>query len=227
MDLTRLLARLLRLKPRSGAAYKLRVQGEHALFRILQRDGLAEVERRVRRANAAGRRLAALSVTAPGTRLWREDLDDRGIQIYVHSSRSYKALSLTYVEVRVPNLTAPERERHAVQERFYERYMAIGRRAYADRPGRISAMERRLLLVGELEADVNNGGFSQYLSNKGPRRARAALAALEAIGAKKTAAMLKTAMTAGGNEAVLSALDERFYKAPEDLAVLAARHARL
>ncbi len=34
------------------------------------------------------------------------------------------------------------------------------------------------LLVGELEADVNNGGFSQYLDNEGRRRARAALAAL-------------------------------------------------
>jgi hypothetical protein len=227
MDLTRLLARLLRLKPGSRAAYKLRVQGEHALFKILQRDGLGEIERMVRRANAGGRRLAALSTTAPGTRLWREDLGDRGIQIYVHSSRSYKAMSLTYAKVRVPKLTAAERERHAVQERYYERYMAIGRTAYADPPGRISAMERRLLLVGELEADVNNGGFSQYLFNKGARRARAALAALEAIGARRTAGMLEAAMKPGVTEARLSALDERFYKAPEDLAVLAARHARL
>ena len=210
MDLNRLLGSLVRLKPRSGAE-KLR----------------ARVERMVRRANADGRRLAAERTTAPGTRLWREDLDSRGIQIYVHSSRSYKAMSLTYVPVTVPKLTAAQRPRHAVQERFYERYLAIGRRAYADPPGRISAVERRLLLVGELEADVNNGGFSQYLFNKGARRARAALAALKAIGARRTAAMLAAAMKPGVTEARLAALDERFYEVPEDLAVLAARHARL
>lgn len=226
MDLARRLARLLRLEPRSPAAFKLRVRAEHALFKILQRDGLAAIERMVGRANGAGRRLAALSAP-PRTRLWREDLDDRSIQIYAHSSRSYKAMSLTYVEVRVPKLTAAERERDAVQKRYYERYMAIGRRAYADPPKRISAMERRLLLVGELEADVNNGGFSQYLFNKGARRARAALAALKAIGAPRTAAMLEAAMKPGSTEDRLSALDDRFYKAPEDLAVLAARHARL
>ena len=138
-----------------------------------------------------------------------------------------RAASLTYVEVRVPRLRVAELERDAIQKRYYERYMAIGRRAYADPPGRISAMERRLLLVGELEADVNNGGFSQYLSNKGPRRARAALAALKAIGAKKTAGMLAAAMTPGASAARLDALDRRFYAAPDDLATLAARHAGL
>jgi hypothetical protein len=50
---------------------------------------------------------------------------------------------------------------------------------------------------------VNNGGFSQYLSNKGPRRARAAL------------------------EARLAALDKRFYAEAQDLPTLAARHGGL
>ena len=224
MDLNRLLARLLRLKPRSRAAFKLRVRGEHALFKILMRDGLGAIERMVGQANAAGRRLAQLS-QARGTRLWSEELEERSIQIYAHSRRSYKAMSLSYVER--PKVVIRDPERHAAQERFYQRYMAIGRRAYAKPPGRISAMERRLLLVGELEADVNNGGFSQYLFNKGTRRARAAVAALEAIGARKTAAMLKAALAPGISEAGLSALDDRFYKAPEDLTILAARHARL
>jgi hypothetical protein len=105
--------------------------------------------------------------------------------------------------------------------------MEVGQKAYRDPSYRLSALDRRLLLVGELEADVNNGGFSQYLNNKGRRRARSALAALTAIGARKTAAMLEEAMAPGVSEARLSALDDRFYKVTEDLAVLAVRHAEL
>ena len=220
MDLNRFLARLVRLKPASRAAGKLRMQGEQALMKMLNEEGLMAVQRIVARRPG----LAPVN-KAPGTRTWREELGDRAIQVHVTSNRFYKATSITYVEV--PKLTAADLERDAVQKRYYERYMAIGRRAYADPPGRISAMERRLLLVGEFEADVNNGVFSQYLFNKGARRARTALAALKAIGARRTAAMLEAAMKPGVTEARLSALDDRFYKVPEDLAVLAARHARL
>lgn len=89
-------------------------------------------------------------------------------------------------------LTPRQRRIHAGQEAFYARYMAVGQKAYRDPRYRLTPDDRLVLLVGELEADVNNGGFSQYLDNKGRRRARAALAALQKVGARKTARMLES-----------------------------------
>ena len=105
--------------------------------------------------------------------------------------------------------------------------MTVGQKAYTDSSYRLTPPDRLLLLIGELEADVNNGGFDQYLGNKGRRRALAALAALLMVGARKTADMLKKAMAPGTSPEERSALDERFYKVPEDLAVLAARRVGL
>jgi hypothetical protein len=123
-------------------------------------------------------------------------------------------------------MTAAQRARHAVQEAFYARYMAAGRVAYGGPGGyqRLMRADRLLLLVGELEADVNNGGFSQYLLNKGRRRARRAVEALDTIGARRTARMLEAALRNAADDTALAKLDERFYEAPEDLAVLATRH---
>jgi hypothetical protein len=226
MDLKRTLSRLARLRPGARETIPLKQAAEIGLLKTLQGGGLRTVERLVADLNAAGHRFKRVSQTA-GTRTWREQLDGgkRTIDIYV---ASIGASSLRYLQVPAPpKLTPSQLKRHAEQKRFYDRYMQIGQKAYRDPRYRLSALDRRLLLVGELEADVNNGGFSQYLSNKGRRRARSAIAALKAIGARKTAAMLEQAMAPGVSEARLSALDDRFYKAPEDLAVLAVRHAKL
>jgi hypothetical protein len=65
------------------------------------------------------------------------------------------------------------------------------------------------------------------VDNKGRRRARAAVAALRAVGARKTATMLETALVPDTTPTTLSALDDRFYAVPEDLAMLTARHVGL
>jgi len=229
MDLKRILASLVLLQPGAPATLPLRQSAERGLLELLQGEGLRGAERLVARLNAGGHRFQLVQRGA-GTRTWTEALEDgrRTIDIYVASRPSFNRTSLRYLKVREPpKLTPAQEKHHAAQERFFARYMAIGQKAYRDPPARISPMDRCLLLVGEFEADVNNGGFSQYLDNKGTRRARAAVAALKAIGARKTAAMLSDAMKPGVTEAQLAALDDRFYKAPEDLSFLAARHARL
>jgi len=78
--------------------------------------------------------------------------------------------------------------------------------------------------VIHLEADVNNGGFDQYLLNKGRRRARQALAALQSIGARRTAALLEAALEPKATPEELDALDRRFYREPEDLALAMMRY---
>jgi hypothetical protein len=48
-------------------------------------------------------------------------------------------------------------------------------------------------LVDDLEAEVNNGGFDQYFFNAAGDEAAAAIEALEAIGAGRTAAIVRSA----------------------------------
>ena len=87
--------------------------------------------------------------------------------------------------------------------------------------GVLSPDDRLILLVGELEADINNGGFSQYLHNKGEARAREALSCLSEIGARRTGRWLAAAIEAGADADDLGRLDQQFYDKPEDLASLA------
>jgi len=220
----RILKALGKLAPRARETVPLKTRGDHLLMRRLNEAGLRGIERLVGALNAKGRRFQRVE-SGPGGRFWREEGDGRAFEIRVRSNRVYKMAALLYLSL--PKPTRAQLERAAVQKAFYDRYLAIGQRAYRNPADRLSPADRRLLLVGELEADVNNGGLSQYLFNKGRRRAGAALAALKTIGARKTAGLLAQAMAPGVSEAKLAALDEAFNEVPEDLAVLAASHARL
>ena len=107
------------------------------------------------------------------------------------------------------------------QDEFYSRYEGVGTR----RDGvRLEPADRLVLLVGDFEADVNNGGFDQYLGNKGLPTARAALKGLKTIGAKRTAGWLSTALKAPEDREALDRLDSAFYERPEDLPSLVMRY---
>jgi len=223
------LARLLRgvtaLPTRSRKAVALRAESER-LFMSAVRQGLRAAERVIAALNAIDRRLVL--VEKPRYfRKWREELHDgrHALEITALANRDIRSAHVLYRSI--PKLTARQQKTHAIQQAFYARYTAVGQRAYKDPAHRMSADDLLLLLVGELEADVNNGGFEQYLDNKGRRRAEAALEALRAIGARKTAGMLERAMVPGVTPRQLSALDGRFGEAREDLAVLAAQRVGL
>ena len=187
--------------------------------------GIRAAERAIAALNAGDRRLALVQKRV-SFRHWREELAGgrRALEVSLVVNRLFRSALVSYRAVRIVRLTPRRRRIHALQEAFYARYMAVGQKAYRDPRHRLAPPDRLVLLVGELEADVNNGGFSQYLDNKGRRRARAALAALRAVGARQTARMLDTALQPGATEAQLGALDARFYEVPEDLALLTARH---
>jgi hypothetical protein len=222
MRFEQILEELARLRPSARAALDLRIEGERALMTTLKSGGLRAVARVVKRLNAAGHHLE-VTHSGPGHCYWGETFGSRRIDIHVQANRHLTSVSLWYAAIpKARPLTPAQRRRHEAQERFYERYDDIARRAYDGK--RISALERTLLLVAELEADVNNGGFSQYLFNKGRRRAGDALHALEAIGARKTAGMLAKALAPRVSEKALSALDDRFYARYDDLALLGDRY---
>jgi hypothetical protein len=92
--------------------------------------------------------------------------------------------------------------------------------------GALAPDDRLVQLVGEFEADVNNGGFGQYLSNKGAARAREALACLSAIGAKRTTRWLTSALEGRRGQDGLARLDQQFCEKAEDLASLAMTYIR-
>ena len=212
MRLDHLLSALSQLKPRTRATIPLLAKGERTLLKALQSGGLRAAEKLVAALNAKGRRFGVERLK--GVRIWHEVLaDGRIFRIQVGVSPGFKYSSLRYLPPEKP--APPPTERDLLHKRFYERYMEIGQKYYRNPGTRLSPADQRLLLVGELEADVNNGGFSQYLDNKGRRRARAALRALKAIGARKTAAMLEKAMASPSG----------FYEVPEDLALLSVRRA--
>lgn len=108
-----------------------------------------------------------------------------------------------------------------LQAEFYRRYEGL-----APEDAALSPDDRLIRLVGEFEADVNNGGFGQYLGNKGEARARQALACLSVIGAKRTARWLSSALGARSGADALARLDQQFYEKAEDLASLAMTHIR-
>jgi hypothetical protein len=60
----------------------------------------------------------------------------------------------------------------------------------------LSAPEQVFLVIWELEAEVNNGGFEQYFSNSSGRLAPHAGGALRAIGAEAMAAIVDQAFSA-------------------------------
>ncbi len=96
-----------------------------------------------------------------------------------------------------------------------------------------------------MEADINNGGFMQFLCNWGDPTCQLALRALQAMGAVQTHAILAGmrglldrleddpeikeltdlygAMT-DEEQAALHAFDEAYFERPEDLARLGLQH---
>jgi hypothetical protein len=219
MRFEQILEELAKLPPSARAALDLRIAGERELMKTLKRGGLRAITRLVERLNAAGHRFE-VTQSGAGHCYWGEGLGSRRFDIHIQANRHLTAVSLWYLAVpKAKPLTPAQERRHELQELFFDRYMDIGQRAYSGR--RISPLERTILLVGEMAADVNNGGFSQYLDNKGRRRAQSALRALEAIGARKTAAMLRQALSPSAD---LDTLTDRFYESREDFALLGARY---
>jgi hypothetical protein len=222
------LATLVRLKPGSAKADKLRWSLEPVLMRILKERGLRASMKIVERAGPPG---LALTTTVGGLReyTWLANDQRSQLSVSVHSNRLFKSTHVMWQASRARPLTSREQVRYERHQAFYAAYNAVAKKAYGPRPPRILGRDRLVLLIGEFEADVNNGGFAQYLGNKGRVRARATIRALRAIKAIKTAAMLESAMRTGVTEQAFDRLDKKFHRGVEDLAemtILAQRRPR-
>jgi hypothetical protein len=218
---------LTTLDPSSAMADNFRIELERDLMLILQQGGRRAGERAVRAIRVDERPMELVSQHATLSYYGMTIGDGKAaLKISFNVNRYFKSAGITYdAIVPPPKRTAAERKRDAMHEEFYQKYTELAQRYYRPKkPPKISAQDRLMLLVGDLEGDVNNGGFSQYLVNKGRRTATAALKALETIGAKKTATLLRRALAPDVADAELEGLDRKFIEVPDDLAVLVMRH---
>jgi hypothetical protein len=221
---------LVSVRPRSRDANRIRAEIEHLLMKQLKKDGLRGIERTIARLNAGGWHLDRVREAGrpqAGYRLWRQSFgnDRRLLEVSVRNSKGVQTTSVQYSAIVRRHWTKRQRERFALHKTFYTFYNDIANRAYKSKPGtRLGPADQLVLLIAELEADVNNGGFRQYLDNKGRRRACAALAALQMIGALRTHAMLAAAHSPQITDLQLEKLDGQFCKSPEDLAVLVMKY---
>jgi hypothetical protein len=216
-EATRLLRVVTSSAPGTSKSDRARWDLEHLLMRLLHGGGIRAVERVIGDSRIP---VPLTLMRQQGARVWsgRDDNAHAALRISITDGGLVKSASVTWMLVPPP--PPPARTLvHRRQNDFYAQYMAAGRVAYADPPGRLSRSQKMILNVGDFEADVNNGGFSQFLFNKGRRRALATVRALKRIRAPKTAAMLTAALGHPEDDARLGELDDRFYAAPEDLAV--------
>ena len=190
-------------------------------MRIVLAEGLPGVRRLVKRL-AATTPLYPIFATG-SVRAWRHTVANRVLEVQTLTDRSLKNATIRYAQA--PRPPGPKaRARQALQDRFYARYDEVGPAGESRMTRRPSAADRLVRVIGDLEADVNNGGFDQYLSNKGRAQARRAAKCLQSIGARRTGRLLESALGLPPDSPQFERLDKAFYRSSEDLPSLVMRH---
>ena len=120
-----------------------------------------------------------------------------------------------------------------------------GKSNYGEDLSVLTAEEQVFFIVNELEQEVNNGGFSQYLYNSSGDHAHRAVECLQIVGAVQMAEICRTALNAYGKpipqnreerqdfleeyetekvESLLDEYDDQFCQYPDDLEELNYRY---
>ena len=204
---------LIALTPGTPAAEQPQRAIEVLLMNALKRGGREAGEKMVESLLAHGYVLERVDALPC---MWRVEIPSpRVLEIWFTGGDDPAVAAVSY-RVGKPWGSKAQKRAAKLQAEFYRRYEGL-----APGDGALAPDDRLIQLIGEFEADVNNGGFGQYLSNKGAARARQALASLSAIGAKRTTRWLKSALEGRRGQKGLTRLDQQFWETGEDLASLA------
>ncbi|UCH48472.1 MAG: DUF4375 domain-containing protein [Betaproteobacteria bacterium] len=209
---------MIDLTPESTEAEKQQHAIESELMAALSDGGRQAGESLVRSLSEHGYELVRVRPC-----LWRVELPPpRVLELWFNPPKDPIIAALSYRK-GTPWGTPSQKRVAERQEAFYARYeklIPIDDSAVAT----LSTEDRLIFVIGEFEADINNGGFGQYLDNKGTERAQEALGYLEVIDARRTARWLSSALEAAEDSAALERLDRQFFNKPQDLASLVMRH---
>ncbi|HEY0997113.1 MAG TPA: DMP19 family protein [Gemmatimonadaceae bacterium] len=104
----------------------------------------------------------------------------------------------TSLRVLAPGELPPEFTPTPGEARFYQALAHAQEREARDGYAALTDDERVVLCLGEMEAEVNNGGWEQYFLNSSGDHAHDTLRALQAVGATVAAEILQSAMKVFG-----------------------------
>lgn len=125
--------------------------------------------------------------------VFRSGHDDNALIVEALAVEDIAAISIAPEDSDGPEMPAGH-------DWFYDLWAKLAD-AGVDQPGSLDEPDRTVYLIASFEADVMNGGFGQYLSNTDGAFVEDTTAALEQVGADKTATLL-------GNAAALKLEDE-------------------
>ena len=217
-DFVRSVARLIELAPDSAEAET----EQHAIESKLM-DALAAGGREAGEALVNSLSEHDYDVVRVRPCFWRVELPPpRVLELWFNPPQKPIIAALSYREGK-PWGTPSQRRAAERQQAFYARYEALLPIEESE-VEQLPVDDRLIFVVGEFEADVNNGGFGQYLENKRPERAREALRYLTDIGAGRTARWLSSALEVSDDADALEKLNGQFFNKPQDLPSLVMRH---
>lgn len=219
-DLASRITRLLALTPDSMQAQAEQAAIESELMAALSAGGREAGEALILSLAQHGYEVVSVPITRS---FWRVDLPPpRVLEFWFNPDDDPFIAAMSYRDGK-PKGTPAQIRAAARHKAFYQRYEKL----IADEESEIAALspdDRLVLVIGEFEADVANGGFGQYLENKDLEQAQRALRYLTEIGAKRTAGWLSSALEASGDSVAVERLDHQFFNNPQDLASLVIRH---
>lgn len=233
------------LDPGSPAGRRLKADLELALLEAMNENGKKGVEDAIGLLNDNGH---DLRLVASDGELWEfsETLPDgeRHFMVRACLSSEFSFVHVVFETAQPAEPCAQEEALEDLRRSFYKRFVDIVTNVDTDRFTELEADARDIYVVGLLEGEVNNGGFSQYFWNTEGQHAAATVDVLKRIGARETASLLRRAMRLYGappsddldewydrlervdseHEHVLAELDEHFYEGADDLSVLVMKH---
>ena len=233
------------LDPGTAAGRRLKADLELALLEAMNENGKKGVDEAIGLLNNNGHDLKLVASDGELSE-YSEKLPD-GQRLFVVRACLSSEFSFVHVlfEMAEPADLGPQEEAlERLRQSFYKRFVDIVTNVDTDRSTELEPGARAIYLVGLLEGDVNNGGFSQYFWNTEGQHAATTVEVLKRIGAKETASLLRRAMKLYGappsddldewydrlervdseHEEALAELDEHFYEGVDDLPVLVMKH---
>jgi len=233
------------LDPGSSAGKRLKADLELALLEAMNKNGKQGVDEAIGLLNDNGHDLRLVASDGDLSE-YSETLPD-GERVFVVRACLSSEFSFVHVLFEIaepPDLDSGEEALEDLRRSFYKRFVEIVTNVDSDRFTEFEAEARDIYVVGLLEGEVNNGGFSQYFWNTEGQHAAVTVDVLKRVGAKETASLLRRAMKLYGappsddldewydrlervdseHEDALAELDEHFYEGVDDLPVLVMKH---
>jgi hypothetical protein len=233
------------LDPGSSAGKRLKSELELALLEAMNENGKQGIDEAIGLLNDNGHALRL--VASDGDLSEYSEALPGGKRVFVVRaclSSEFSFVHVLFEPTQPADFDPAEEALEDLRRSFYKRFVDIVTNVDTDRFTELMPEARDIYVVGLLEGEVNNGGFSQYFWNTEGQHAAVTVDVLKRVGAKETASLLRRAMKLYGappsddldewydrlervdseHEDVLAELDEHFYEGVDDLPVLVMKH---